>query len=238
MTKLSVNINKIATLRNARQENKPDLLKMALLIEKCGAHGITVHPRPDERHIKRQDVFLLKKHLNCELNIEGYPSESFLQLIEEIKPTQVTLVPDKPNVITSNQGFTLDEDFFLVTSSIARIKKYGLRTSIFIDPKDFINKNVAIIKDTGTDRIELYTKAWADNFPNKDMIYLYENMANKANDIGIDINAGHDLNLDNLSLLLKHIPYIKEVSIGHALICDALILGIKEVMKRYLAIVN
>ena len=200
MTKLSVNINKIATLRNARQENKPDLLKMALLIEKYGAHGITVHPRPDERHIKRQDVFLLKKYLNCELNIEGYPSESFLHLLEEIKPTQVTLVPDKPDVITSNQGFMLDEDFLLVKESIARMKEYGIRTSIFIDPKDFINKDVAIIKDTGTDRIELYTKAWADNFPSKDMIYLYQNIAKKTYDIGVDINAGHDLNLDNLSI--------------------------------------
>jgi pyridoxine 5-phosphate synthase len=235
---LSVNINKIATLRNARGDGRPNLLEMALLIEQLGADGITVHPRPDERHIKRQDVLDLKRHLACELNIEGYPSERFIELIEEVRPAQVTLVPDKPDVLTSNQGFKLDDDFFLVEQSVKRIKIAGSRVSIFIDPKDFINRDILVIKNTGTDRIELYTKTWAQNFTDQTVVNLYQDVALHVRDEGLGINAGHDLDLHNLDPLLKAIPFIEEVSIGHALISDALIFGLPEVIKQYRKIVH
>lgn len=234
MANLSVNINKLATLRNARGENNPNILEMALLIEDLGAHGITVHPRPDERHIRRSDVFQLKKHLRKEFNIEGYPSESFISLIKEIRPQQVTLVPDPPHVLTSNAGFTLKEDKDFVTAAIKVLKPYCGRVSIFIDPKDFLTRTTEVIESTGTDRIELYTKAYAENYQCKKTLNIYKQLANEAHAIGIGINAGHDLDLNNLKHLIGNIPVIKEVSIGHALICDALRLGMPKTISRYL----
>lgn len=236
MTKLSVNINKIATIRNARGENNPDLLAMAQLIVDAGAHGITVHPRPDERHIRKKDVYALKKNLNVELNIEGYPSDDFIALIKEIRPTQVTLVPDPPHILTSNAGFKLYEDFSLVKSVIRELKLFCARVCIFIDPLDFINRDLSIIKNTGTDRIELYTKRFAEHPTNNIILCEYKNLAEKAHNLGIAINAGHDLALNNLGILLREINFISEVSIGHALICDALVLGLAPTVKAYLAL--
>lgn len=234
MTKLSVNVNKIATLRNARGENNPDLLAMSLLIESLGAHGITVHPRPDERHILKSDVFKLKKSLSVELNIEGFPSDDFIALIHEIRPAQVTLVPDPPHVLTSNAGFNLREDFSFVSQAIKKLQNSGARVSIFVEPKDFIGQNLEIIKDTGTDRIELYTQRFAMNSLDTQILDEYKNFAMKAHNLGLGVNAGHDLSLNNLGILLSAVPIIQEVSIGHALICDALILGMPETVKRYL----
>jgi pyridoxine 5-phosphate synthase len=238
MTKLSVNINKIATLRNSRGENNPDVLKMAKLIENLGADGITVHPRPDERHIKKSDVILLKNHLNIELNVEGYPSQDFINFIQEIKPAQVTLVPDAPNVLTSNAGFKLKDDLDFVKDAIRKLKLSQARVSIFIDPHDFLAGDVSAIKNSGTDRVELYTKEYANNSNCKKTLDRYKQVAILVNDLGIGLNAGHDLSLDNLKPFLTAIPFIKEVSVGHALICDALIIGIKETIRQYLAIVR
>lgn len=236
MTKLSVNVNKIATLRNARGENNPDVLHMALLIQSLGAHGITVHPRPDERHIKKSDVFALKKNLTVEFNVEGYPSSDFIDLMLEIRPEQITLVPDPPDVLTSDAGFKLTDDFALVCDAIARLKPSGSRISLFIDPKDFVDRPLDVIAQTGAHRIELYTKAFAENPHCPTTLARYQDVAMRAHKLGIDINAGHDLSLDNLGILLHAIPQIAEVSIGHALICDALVLGMPEVIKRYLAL--
>ena len=180
MTKLSVNVNKIATLRNARGENNPDLVSMSLLIESLGAHGITVHPRPDARHIVKSDIYKLIKVLSVELNIEGYPSDDFIALVDEIRPAQVTLVPDPPHVITSNAGFTLREDFSFVCEAIKNIKKSGARVSIFVDPKDFITQDLNIIKNTGTDRIELYTQRFAANSLNSQILDEYKNFCSKS----------------------------------------------------------
>lgn len=238
MTRLSVNVNKIATLRNARGENRPDVLKMALLIESLGAHGITVHPRPDERHIKKSDVLMLKKHVEGEFNVEGYPSDDFIDLIHEVRPHQVTLVPDPPHVLTSNAGFILKDDSEFVTQAIVKLKSCGARISLFIDPQDFINRDVAVIKATGSDRIELYTKAFADNPRCTHTLAIYQNVATRVHALGLGINAGHDLDLANLGILLEAIPFISEVSIGHALICDALELGMPETMRRYLEILK
>lgn len=238
MTKLSVNINKIATLRNARGENNPDVMKTALLIEDLGAHGITVHPRPDERHIKRADVFLLKKQLRTEFNIEGYPSEDFIALMQEIRPHQITLVPDPPHVLTSNAGFKFDGDEDFLQSAITKLKPCGSRISIFIDPIDFMNRDAAAIKNCGTDRIELYTKSYADHPACPTTLSRYVDLAQRVQALGIGINAGHDLSLDNLQNFLAAVPNVLEVSIGHALICDALLLGLPETMRRYLAIVG
>lgn len=238
MTKLSVNVNKIATLRNARGENNPDVLHMALLIQSLGAHGITVHPRPDERHIKKSDVFALKKNLTVEFNVEGYPSADFIDLMLEIRPDQITLVPDPPHVLTSNAGFKLRDDFAMVCQAIERLRPTGSRISLFIDPKDFIDRPVDTIAQTGTHRIELYTQAFAENPSCQATLAMYQDVALRSHSIGLGINAGHDLSLDNLGILLKAIPQVAEVSIGHALICDALVLGMPEVIKRYLAITN
>lgn len=231
VTRLSVNVNKIATLRNARGENTPDVLKIALLIEELGADGITVHPRPDERHIKKNDVYQLKKHLTKELNIEGYPSKAFIALVNEVRPAQVTFVPDPPHVITSNAGFKLRDDLALVQEAIDQVKGSGARVSIFIDPKDFTS-SIDKIKESGTDRIELYTKSYADN-PGEKTLAPYKKVALMCKDAGIGINAGHDLSLDNLAYLLKNIPFINEVSIGHALISEAIILGMPETIRKY-----
>ena len=233
MTKLSVNINKVATIRNARGNNLPDLIQFAKDCEKFGAEGITVHPRPDERHIRYEDVYNLAPIVTTEFNIEGFPNSTFINLVLKVKPTQVTLVPDPPNVLTSNAGWdTLKQKDFL-KEVIAEFKKNNIRTSIFVD----INiKNIEHAKETGTDRIELYTGPYAEEFAkNKDLaIAPYVKAANLAHRLGLEINAGHDLNLDNLNYFVTQIPFTKEVSIGHALICDALYYGINETIKKYL----
>lgn len=238
MTKLSVNVNKLATLRNARGENNPDVLKMALLIEDFGADGITVHPRPDERHIRKADVVELNKHVRTEFNIEGYPSDDFIEFMKVIEPDQITLVPDPPDVLTSNAGFNLTNDIDFVHDVIKRLKPIGARISIFIDPSDFLDRDVKIIAETGTDRIELYTKDYADHHESNAVLARYRSVAERCRDLGLGINAGHDLSLVNLGNFLKAIPFVDEVSIGHAIICDALLLGMKETISRYVAITH
>ena len=233
MTKLSVNINKIATLRNARGGNLPDLLKVALDCERFGAEGITVHPRPDQRHIRYADVYELKKHIKIEFNIEGNPIESFINLVLDVKPAQVTLVPDAPDAITSNAGWDTIKHSAFLKEIIAVFKKQGIRTSIFIDPDE---KMIEHAFETGTDRIELYTENYAKNYHagRENAILAYAKAAKKAQELGLGINAGHDLNLDNLRYFAENIPGLLEVSIGHALICDALYLGLENTIQLYL----
>jgi pyridoxine 5-phosphate synthase len=233
MTKLSVNINKIALIRNARGGNLPNLLKAALDCERFGAQGITVHPRPDERHVRYQDVRDLKPILKTEFNIEGYPSPEFMDLVCEVKPHQVTLVPDPPDVLTSNAGWDTITNKARLKEVIAELKKNKIRTSIFIDTDlDQIEGAAA----TGTDRIELYTEAYAKNYKAnpEDAIALYRKAAHRAHKYGLGINAGHDLNLDNLAFFHKNIEHLDEVSIGHALISDALYLGLENTIQLYL----
>jgi len=233
MTRLSVNINKIATLRNARGGNVPDVQKAAVDCERFGAQGITVHPRPDERHIRYSDVELLKPLLSTEFNIEGYPSEDFLELVCRVKPEQVTLVPDPPDAITSNAGWdTIANRDFLVDVT-ARLKESGIRTSIFIDTD---LKNIEAAKLTGTDRLELYTEPYATQYPqDRDKaVAPFLQAAITAREVGLDLNAGHDLSLDNLKFFVQTIPWIKEVSIGHALVADALYYGLQNVVRMYL----
>lgn len=233
MTKLSVNINKIATLRNSRGGNVPDLLKMAGDIEDFGAQGITIHPRPDERHIRYQDARDLKKIVRTEYNIEGNPVESFMQLVLEVKPTQVTLVPDAEDAITSNAGWDTLKNRGFLSEVIAEFRNQGIRTSIFTDPDP---KMIEGAVATGTDRIELYTEAFAAAYEkgNKDGIKPYIQAAETANSLGLGINAGHDLNLENIRFFKDNIPGLLEVSIGHALIAESLYLGIENVVNMYL----
>jgi pyridoxine 5-phosphate synthase len=233
MTKLSVNINKIATLRNARGGNLPDLIKVALDCERFGAEGITVHPRPDERHIRYSDVRELKPLLSTEFNIEGFPSDKFIQLVLEVQPAQVTLVPDPPDAITSNAGWDTIKNEKKLREIINIFKSKEIRTSIFVDPVPEMVKNAL---QTGTDRVELYTESYAVHFnSNKnEAIASFTEAARIANTIGLGINAGHDLNLDNLNYFYKNIPGLLEVSIGHALICDALYYGLENVIQLYL----
>ena len=234
MIALSVNINKIATLRNARGGNVPNVLENAKNIEMFGAHGITVHPRPDERHITYDDVRSLKRNLNIELNIEGNPKEkSFVELVIETKPSQVTLVPDEIGQLTSNHGWdTIKEKDFL-SEMIQLFSSYNIRTSIFIDP---VEKYVECAQKIGTDRIELYTENYAELYfkDPANSIDPFIKAANRANELGLEINAGHDLNLENLSFFAAKIPNLKEVSIGHALIADALNYGMENTVKLYL----
>lgn len=233
MTKLSININKFATLRNARGGNNPDVVKAALDCEAFGAEGITVHPRPDERHIRYADARDLKNVVKTEFNIEGNPrTQKFVDLVLETKPTQVTLVPDAENTLTSNQGWdTIAHKDYLV-EIIAEFKKAGIRTSIFVDP---VLEMVEGAKATGTDRIELYTESYAHNYSeNKEAaIKPYLDAAKLANEIGVGINAGHDLDLNNLAYFYQTIPQLLEVSIGHALICDAIYLGLNNTVQMY-----
>lgn len=233
MTKLSVNINKIALLRNSRGGNVPDLLKVAQDCVKFGAQGITVHPRPDERHIRYQDVKDLKPILNVEFNIEGYPTDTFLSLVHDVKPAQVTLVPDAPDALTSNAGWDTVTNKAFLTEVVDGMKKLGIRTSLFIDTDlDMIEGAAAI----GADRIELYTEAYAKNYK-KDpaaAIEAYHKAAHRAHKYNLGINAGHDLNLDNLAYFHKNIPHLLEVSIGHALIADALYMGLENTVQLYL----
>jgi len=233
-TKLSVNINKVATIRNARGNNNlPNIVQVAKDCEKFGAQGITVHPRPDERHIKYQDVYNLKKVLTTEFNIEGYPNKKFIDLVLKNKPAQVTLVPDPPNVLTSNAGWdTLKQKDFL-KEIISEFKNHGIRTSIFVDT-ELINIENAV--KTNTDRIELYTGPYADNYNNNQekAIAPFVKAVNLANQLGLGINAGHDLNLENLTYFKNNINGLLEVSIGHALICDALYFGLENTISKYL----
>jgi pyridoxine 5-phosphate synthase len=232
-TKLSVNINKIATIRNARGGNTPNLVKVAIDCERFGAQGITIHPRPDERHITTQDVYDLNKVVKTELNIEGYPDERFMQMIAELKPAQATLVPDPPHVLTSNAGWDTKANLEWLTKLIAEIKSHGVRTSIFVDT-DLVNiENAA---KTGVDRIELYTGPFAEEFPidATKSISSYIDAANLATSLGLGVNAGHDLSLENLKFFKENIPQLAEVSIGHALISDALYFGLENTIQRYL----
>lgn len=233
MTKLSVNINKIATLRNARGANLPDLIKAALDIERFGAQGITVHPRPDERHIRYKDVTDLKPLLKTEFNIEGYPSEDFIKLVLSVKPAQVTLVPDPPDAITSNAGWDTVKNKDFLKEVISEFKSNGIRVSLFVDTNVI---NIENAPQTGTDRIELYTESYASDYlkDKENAIKPYVEAANIANKLGLGINAGHDLNLINLRYFDKNINGLLEVSIGHALICDALIYGMENTVQLYL----
>ena len=237
MVNLSVNINKIATLRNARGENFPNLVDFAVDIENFGANGITVHPRPDERHIKYKDVFELKNKIKTEFNIEGNPSKNFLKLVKSNKPTQVTLVPDGLNDITSNKGWDTIKNESFLKDCIKELKESNIRTSIFVDPN---LKMIDGAKKIGSDRIELYTKSYADNFniDPSDAILPYLKSSKHAQNINIEINAGHDLNLKNIEFFSKSITNLKEVSIGHAQICESLYFGIENTVKKYISILN
>lgn len=233
MTRLSVNINKIATLRNARGQNLPDLIKVALDCERFGAEGITVHPRPDERHIRYQDVVQLKEVVTTELNIEGFPDTRFMELVSHVKPSQATLVPDAPDVITSNQGWDTIRHRSFLQDRIADLHKAGIRVSLFVDPVEQFIESAKII---GADRIELYTGPYAALFSSnrQTAVQNYIPAARYAAGIGLELNAGHDLNLKNLRYFKQNIPWLKEVSIGHALICDALYLGLENTIQLYL----
>lgn len=233
MTRLSVNINKIATLRNARGGNVPDVLKTAVDCERFGAEGITVHPRPDERHIRYQDVRDLKSLVQTEFNIEGNPTREFTGLVLEVRPHQVTLVPDAPDALTSNAGWDTARHKKFLKETIAAFKKQGIRTSIFIETDPEMIRHAA---DTGTDRIELYTESYASEFPQNRVkaIAPFVRAAEVATEVGLGINAGHDLNLLNLNYFARNIPGLLEVSIGHALISDALYYGLENVIQMYL----
>ena len=233
MTKLSVNVNKIATIRNARGGNNPDVLKVALDCENFGAQGITVHPRPDERHIRKSDVYSLKKNIKTEFNIEGYPSKDFIKMVIEVKPAQVTLVPDLPDAITSNSGWDTKKNKEFLTEIISEFQKNGIRTSIFVDTN---LQNIEYAKLINTDRIELYTEPYAANYllNKEEAIKPFVIAANLANKLGLGLNAGHDLSLVNLKYFANNIPNLLEVSIGHALICDALYFGLENTIKLYL----
>lgn len=234
MTKLSVNINKIATLRNARGGNNPDVLQAARDCEAFGADGITVHPRPDERHIRYQDVVNLKPILSTELNIEGYPQKSFVDLVKAVRPTQVTLVPDAPDQLTSNHGWDTKTHIEQLTELCSDFAALGIRTSLFIDADPLMVEYAA---KAGADRVELYTEPYATNYPaDRDAaIAPFIEAANAAKHLGLGLNAGHDLSLQNLAFFCQRIPWVEEVSIGHALICDALYLGLKETIRQYQA---
>lgn len=233
MTRLSVNINKFATLRNARGGNNPDVVKAALDCERFGAQGITVHPRPDERHIRFNDVIELSKVVTTEFNIEGYPDARYMDLVKMVKPAQATLVPDAPDVLTSNAGWNTIKNESFLTEVISELKKEGIRTSIFIDPSQKMIEGAAKV---GTDRIELYTEAYATGYHNNKeaAIKPYLKAADLAKNLGLGLNAGHDLDLDNLTYLKENITYLDEVSIGHALICDAIYYGLENVIQLYL----
>ncbi|HIA06500.1 MAG TPA: pyridoxine 5'-phosphate synthase [Flavobacteriales bacterium] len=233
MIKLSVNINKVATIRNARGGNTPNLIEVAKDCQQFGAQGITVHPRPDQRHIKYEDAFALPDVINTEYNIEGNPTEDFMKMVLKIKPTQVTLVPDSVDVLTSNAGWdTIVNETFL-TEIIGKLKAQGIRTSIFIETE---LKNIQNAKKTGTDRIELYTEDYAHNYAQDKELAIkpFLDAAVLANELGLGINAGHDLNLENLNYFARNIPGLLEVSIGHALISDALYYGLQSTIQLYL----
>ena len=232
MTNLSVNINKIATLRNARGENVPDLLKVAADCEAFGADGITVHPRPDERHIRRGGVYRLRPLVKTEFNIEGYPSPEFLDLVLQVKPEQVTLVPDAPDALTSSAGWNVGEHMAFLTSVVDRLRDAGIRSSIFVGTD---TDNILLAAKTGADRVELYTKPYADLYPKspEEAVAPFVEAAHAAFSAGLGVNAGHDLSLANLEYFHRNIPRLSEVSIGHALICDSLYLGLEKAIRDY-----
>ncbi|WP_167619709.1 pyridoxine 5'-phosphate synthase [Maribellus sediminis] len=233
MTRLSVNINKIATLRNSRGGQVPSVKMATIKCQEFGAQGITVHPRPDERHITRKDVYEIKPLITTEFNIEGYPNEDFLRMVTEVLPDQVTLVPDSDKQLTSDHGWDTWKHMGFLKEVIARLKESGIRTSIFVDPDEEAVEGAAEIK---TDRIELYTEPYATLYPidrNK-AIEAFVHAAKVAENLGIDVNAGHDLSLENLNFMYHKIPNLKEVSIGHALIADALYLGLESTIQKYL----
>ncbi len=234
MTKLSVNINKIATLRNSRGGNTPNVVQAAIDIQEFGGQGITIHPRPDERHIKYQDARDLVPTIVTEYNIEGNPIQSFMDLVLEVKPTQVTLVPDADDAITSDAGWDTIKNQDFLTDVVAEFKRNNIRTSIFIDPVSEMIENAA---KTGVDRIELYTEQFATEFEkgNKDIVKKYATAAEVAYKSGLGVNAGHDLSLDNIQFFKENIPHLDEVSIGHALISESLYLGLQNVINMYLA---
>ncbi|MEN8203832.1 MAG: pyridoxine 5'-phosphate synthase [Bacteroidota bacterium] len=233
MTRLSVNINKIATLRNARGGNVPDVQKVAVDCEQFGAQGITVHPRPDERHIRYSDVKLLKPLVTTEFNIEGYPSQSFIDLVTGVKPEQVTLVPDPPDALTSSEGWDTIKSHDFLVEVIGEFQKHGIRTSIFVGTEASLIEGAA---KTGTNRVELYTEPYATAYPADPAAALkpFLEAARVAKEAGLELNAGHDLNLENLRYMKQHIPWLKEVSIGHALIADALYYGLQNTIQMYL----
>jgi pyridoxine 5-phosphate synthase len=232
MTKLSVNINKIATIRNARGGNTPNVVQVAIDCERFGADGITIHPRPDERHITTQDVYDLKKVVTTEFNIEGYPDDRYMRLIEETRPAQATLVPDPPHVLTSNAGWDTVQHQQLLAELVSEFRLKGVRSSIFVDTQ---LKNIEYAAKCGVDRIELYTGPFAENYPfnPEKAVSAYVEAAELALSLGLEINAGHDLSLENLKFFKQSIPFLAEVSIGHALISDALYLGLENTIQRY-----
>lgn len=236
-TRLSVNVNKIATLRNARGGSIPDLLQAVTRIQSFGAQGVTVHPRPDERHITYQDVRDLRPVVHREFNIEGYPSDDFIKLVLEVKPEQVTLVPDSPNVITSNAGWNVPENEQMLKDVIDQFSKAGIRTSLFMDTSE---KGIYAAALTGANRIELYTEGYAvkHKVTGEDAVIPYARAATLAHGLGLGINAGHDLDLSNLKDFSNNVPHLDEVSIGHALISDALYMGLSNAVAKYLACLN
>lgn len=233
MTRLSVNINKVATLRNARGENVPDVVRFAIDCERFGAQGITVHPRPDERHIRRDDVGALRQVVDTEFNIEGYPSEDFIRLVETTLPEQCTLVPDSPDVLTSSAGWDVKANDAFLRDVCSRLKAKGIRMSVFVaaDPEQ-----IRAAKEVGADRVELYTKPYADNYirNRQAAVAPFVRAAEAAREAGLGLNAGHDLNLQNLRFFAESIPWLDEVSIGHAIISDALYMGIEKTIQEYL----
>jgi pyridoxine 5-phosphate synthase len=250
VTKLSVNVNKIATLRNTRGGHIPDVTKVTRDILSFGAHGITVHPRPDGRHIKKQDVFDINSLIQTwnqsspsdekrEFNVEGYPSEDFLELIADVRPDQCTLVPDPPDVLTSNAGWDVKSNFNQLTQVVGQLRQWGVRSSVFFDPFDFNREQSQALLEVHPDRVELFTGRYAESFDqeeSKDVLEKYKNIAIELYDLDIAVNAGHDLNQKNLLPFVKAIPVIDEVSIGHALICEALYDGLEHVVQAYLNI--
>ncbi len=232
MTKLSVNINKIATIRNARGGDVPNVVQVAIDCERFGADGITVHPRPDERHITTKDVYDLKKAVTTEFNIEGYPDARFLKLMDEIRPEQATLVPDPPGVLTSNAGWDTKKHLDFLSDLAKQLKEMGIRSSVFVDTN---LESIEFAAKAGFDHIELYTGPYAEDYPKnpEKAVQLYVKAAEYAKESGLGINAGHDLSLENLKFLKSRIPFIDEVSIGHALISDALYLGLENTVQRY-----
>lgn len=237
MTRLSVNINKIATLRNARGGNNPNVVVTALKCEKFGAQGITVHPRPDERHITRKDVYDLRPLITTEFNIEGNPDERFIEIVRDIKPAQVTLVPDAPDQLTSNAGWDCVKNMQRLSELVRLFKEQGIRVSIFVDTD---LENIRAAAKTGADRVELYTEPYAREYgiDKEKAVAPFVRAAEEAHKVGLGLNAGHDLSLVNLRYFAEKVPYLDEVSIGHALWCDALDLGMEETIKRYLECLN
>lgn len=238
MANLSVNVNKVATLRNARGKDRPNVLDESLKIIEYGGQGITVHPRPDGRHIRWPDVFELKENIEVELNIEGYPESHFLEKVLQVVPSQCTLVPDSPDVLTSNAGWRVHDNEEFLKKVVGTLKNKNIRVSLFVDPQAIEMKELLSLRDMGVDRIEMYTESYADSWADntqEEEIKIYQKCARIADSMGLGVNAGHDLNLENLKFFSESIPELAEVSIGHALVCDALHFGWKITIEKYLS---